>query len=310
MNTFIDYLQTLNLSNSTIERYNKESIAFLNWYKQEVYNCQKKDVLDYLAYLKKTTKQQNISRNNKLIAIRHYFNYLLEENLIAKNPASLIKIRGIVKRKIPYIYNPQELEELADKYYQLQVKRTQDNLRKGISEALLYRTYYAKIRNYTILTFLIHQGLQTTDILKLQVEDIQLHKANVFIAKGKTFGKERNLPLHATQIGILMEYINNIRPKLNPINETLFVPIPKNDLKAKKETQFCPKRLVQQLKKIDTNFSTLAQIRNSVITYWIKSHGLRKTQYMAGHKSIVSTEEYLPNFIEDLAEEITKYNPF
>ena len=36
----------------------------------------------------------------------------------------------------------------------------------------------------------------------------------------------------------------------------------------------------------------------------------RKAQYMAGHKSIVSTEEYLPNHIEDLADDITKFNPF
>ncbi len=31
---------------------------------------------------------------------------------------------------------------------------------------------------------------------------------------------------------------------------------------------------------------------------------------MAGHKSIVSTEEYLPNNLEELADELVKNNPF
>ena len=46
------------------------------------------------------------------------------------------------------------------------------------------------------------------------------------------------------------------------------------------------------------------------LTYWIRTYGLRKAQYMAVHKSIISTEEYLPNHIEELAEDITKFNTF
>ncbi len=69
-------------------------------------------------------------------------------------------------------------------------------------------------------------------------------------------------------------------------------------------------QITKALKKTNPNFATLAQIRASLITYWIQTYGLRKAQYFAGHKSINSTEEYLPNDIEDLADDITKFNPF
>jgi integrase len=84
----------------------------------------------------------------------------------------------------------------------------------------------------------------------------------------------------------------------------------KQSIKSAKTAKIALIKLSEKLKKIDREFSNFAQLRASVITYWIKTYGLRKAQYLAGHKSIVSTEEYLPNLIEDLAEDITKFNPF
>jgi len=109
-----------------------------------------------------------------------------------------------------------------------------------------------------------------------------------------------------------MQYLNEVRPNLETKNtdDTLFLPIPKDDPKAKKKPEATFKRMVEQLKKTDKNFINLMQIRTSVITHWVKVYGLRKAQYLAGHKSINSTEEYRANNIEDLAEDITKFNSF
>jgi integrase/recombinase XerD len=307
---FTHYLQSLNLSVATINKYSKEILFFLQWYQDEAYRAEKKDVLAYMAHLKKNTKQQAKTRSARLLIIRHYFNYLIHEKIIDKNPASLIKIRGTKTKKLLYMYSSQELEELLDKYYQLEVKPLKDKLTKPTSQFMLYRSYCAKIRNYTLLTFIIHQGLTTKEILNIQLQDIELQKASIYIPSGTTRGKARNLPLHATQIGTLMQYTEQIRPQMNPINNILFVPLPKKDPKAKKEAQAGFKQLVKRLKAIDKNFASLMQIRMSVITYWVKLHGLRKTQYLAGHKNINSTEEYLPNYIQDLQDDITKYNPF
>ncbi|WP_407265268.1 hypothetical protein [Tenacibaculum maritimum] len=88
------------------------------------------------------------------------------------------------------------------------------------------------------------------------------------------------------------------------------MPLPKKDPKAKKQAQACLKGVTKKLKELAPNFISLNQLRASVITHWIQTKGLRKAQYLAGHKSIHSTEEYIPNVLEDLTEDIIQYNPF
>ena len=311
MEQFTQYLQTKDLRSATIDQYQRQVTRFKTWHMGEVENVQKKDILNYLAYLKNTKNLETISRYNALLALRHYFDCLLDHNLVAANPTNLIKLRGVKKRKLHHTYNLDELTELADTYYQLEVKRTQQKLETD-NRYLKQRAFNAKLRNYAILQFFIHQGVQSREIQQLKTDDLQLNKACVVIRKGSVKGNARTLPLHATQIGTLMQYLNEVRPQLETPNtdNTLFLPIPKNDPKAKKQAAVTFKRFNQQLKRLDRNFSSLAQLRASVITYWITTHGLRKAQYFAGHKTITSTEMYLPNLIDDLAEDVTKFNPF
>jgi site-specific recombinase XerD len=311
MEKFTIYLQNKNLSSVTIKEYKRQTNLFKNWHNGEAINCQKKDILNYLNYLKTKKKLQTISRNNALIGLRHYFDYLLQQNKVTTNPTTLIKLRGLNRRKLKHIYNLEELTQLADNYYQLEVKKAEENLTLKANRNTTKNSYLAQVRNYNILLLFIHQGLNTREVLQLQTHDIQLQKAIINIPKGTTRGNERNLPLHATQIGSLMQYTNEIRPQLakNKESNLLFLPTKQNQKPAKNVTTAL-KKLSASLKIIDTNFSNLAQLRASVITYWIKTYGLRKAQYLAGHKSIVSTEEYIPNNIEDLAEDITKFNPF
>mgnify|MGYP000085042467 FL=1 len=311
MKKFTIYLQNKNLSSVTIKEYKRQTNLFKNWFNNEIINCQKKDILNYLSYLKTTKKLQSISRNNALISLRHYFDYLQKQNEVATNPTTLIKLRGLNKRKLKHIYNLEELTQLADNYYQLEVKKAEENLILKANRNTTKNSYLAQLRNYNILQLFINQGLNTREVLELQTEDIQLHKAIIQIPKGSQRGNARNLPLHATQIGSLIQYINEIRPQLakNKESNLLFLPTKQNQ-KPAKNVATALKKLSASLKKIDREFSNFAQLRASVITYWIKTYGLRKAQYLAGHKSIVSTEEYLPNLIEDLAEDITKFNPF
>jgi len=309
---FTAYLQHNNYSPATIDRYTRHVASLEAWCSLEVINCQKKDILTYLNYLKTKKKLSVNSRNNALIALRHYFDYLLQENQVATNPTHLIKLRGLNKRTLIHIYNLEELEQLADAYYQLEVRRTQENLQQGKGGYLQQRAYYAKLRNYAVLQLFIYQGLHTREVLQLKTDDLQLQKATIHIAKGSTRGNARTLPLNAMQIGTLMQYLHEVRPELQTANtdNTLFLPIPKKHPKANKQPELCFKGLNRQLERFDRNYTSLVQLRSSVITYWISTQGLRKAQYLAGHKSISSTESYIPNLIEDLAEDITKFNPF
>jgi integrase/recombinase XerD len=68
-------------------------------------------------------------------------------------------------------------------------------------------------------------------------------------------------------------------------------------------------KLAQQLNSIEPRIKDLKQIRASVIVKWLKLYNLRQVQYLAGHKWISSTEEYLHSETEGLQEEINKFHP-
>jgi len=68
-------------------------------------------------------------------------------------------------------------------------------------------------------------------------------------------------------------------------------------------------RLMIRVKEINPSVKNANQVRASVITKWLKSYNLREVQYLAGHRYISSTENYLQNDMEGLAEEINKYHP-
>jgi integrase/recombinase XerD len=63
------------------------------------------------------------------------------------------------------------------------------------------------------------------------------------------------------------------------------------------------------LKKINPKYKHAVQVRQSVITEWLKEKDLRTVQYMAGHRYVSSTERYKSNNLEDLKEALNKHPP-
>jgi len=316
MKNFTIYLQSKDLSQATQAAYTRYVNKFLEWQDIEAINTKKADILNYLSYLKGTKDQQNITRRNSLIALNHYFAFLQSENLILQNPTALIKIRGTQKKQLYNIYSFDELVQLADNYYQYYIQNYDDS---HIPKNQRQQSNLSKQRNYVMLTFLLHQGLITSELQKIDLADINYQKATVKITGGKK-SNDKTIPLHLSQIGALMHYIQNIRPQLLPYQKDpdttqLFINLPEAGrrtakLNPKTATQGIVKNLTTQVKKIDPKFINFKQTRASTITYWIKTVGLRKAQYLAGHRYINTTERYLPNDLESLTEDITKFNPF
>lgn len=320
MNEFIQYLQEKDLTETTQKAYSFNVEKFLNWHKgekftlseAEVMNTQKKDILKYLEYLKKKKGQQNITRRNSLISLNHYFNYLIKKEEIIKNPCSLLKIRGTQKKQLYNIFTADELTQLADDYYNIFIKNFDEN---HIPKNQRKNSYLTRNRNYLMFTFLVYQGLHTNELQKITLDDIDPIKASVNITGSKKTN-ERKLTLRPEQIGVLMHYNQNIRPQYldyhNTENNNLFLVLPEISKKntEQKRVMYALKTLTKQAKSISLNFTSFKQIRASVITGWIKTVGLRKAQYYAGHRYISTTENYLPNDLEQLTDEIEKFNPF
>jgi len=211
------------------------------------------------------------------------------------------------------IYTPEELDRLFDTYYQLFVRGYDYSchLHEGI------RQYVAlsRERNALILSVLINQGITTREVKNIETGNLDLMKATLKIQGGKRLN-DRTLPLKASQMGLFINYLQNTRPQLFKYQEKetdkLFLPLPASiydtaddDIKRGVFAFF-----TTQIKSIDRQFINFQQIRASMITFWIKTHGLRKAQYMAGHRAIHTTERYVNNNLEDLTNDINKLHPF
>jgi len=283
---------------------------FLNWAGKEDVQVTNPDVLRYLEHLK-NKGLQNVTRKRQLTAINHYFTYLYQDGQTADNPCLFLKIRGANKKTLYKIYTPEELDGLFDNYYLLYVRNYDDSRQRH--DLSRHCSALSKERNALILSILLYQGTTTTEIDRIETSDIDLIKATLKIRGGKRLN-DRILPLKASQIGLLMQYLQKTRPQILQYHRTennkLFLPMITSPKNAKDDVIYIYELLATQIRTIDKQFLNFTQIRASVITFWLKTYGLRKAQYMAGHRNISTTEAYLPNNLEDLTNDISKLHPF
>lgn len=298
MKHFIYYLQSKGMSSSTIAGSVGQVTRFRRWLdgeniplEQTSYN----DILSYVQYKKDTITQASIAK--EVNSIKHYFNYLIacEQHWMGgSNPAALVQIKGIKRKKLYSILTKNELESIY-KYYGL-VDVEEGNL-----------SICSQRRNKIILGMLIYQGLKTEEIAKLEVKDIDLREGRIVIEGGRK-SAARVLDLEVHQLMDILEYLQHARKSMMEQTgkaTTLFFMSTGKGNKLQNTLQ----HIVKQLKSQYPKLQNLKQIRASVISHWLKRYNLREVQYRAGHRYISSTESYLINNIEELQEDILKYHP-
>lgn len=292
---FTAYLQAKNNLQSTIEKYIAQIEKIEHWLElhraKPIDQAEKKDILAYLLHIQKLSGS---TRQHKLGILSHYYTFLYSTEQCAQNPTRGIKLRGTRKTILPSILTVEQMEELLDTHFVLNVQHagTQKNNEKG----QFLTSKHVHLRNHLILSFCVYQGLTRAEWQALKLEDVNLQKATLHIQAGRQTNA-RTLPLHATQIGIIYAYLNESRPHFNLTENQLLNP------------KFQTHRFMGELRKIYPNFKELTQLRASIITHWIKTEGLRKAQYKAGHRYISSTEKYQANDLDSLKDDITRFHP-
>jgi integrase/recombinase XerD len=276
--------------------------AFLQWLQGESLAIEQvtyAEVLDYADKLNKNgLSSGHINRN--LVAIRYYFNQLQKQGKAQLNPAAGLFLKGRISTLPQGLLTKAELVSLYEAY------QTTDS-----------RT----CRNKVMLSLLIFQGLSTADLHRLETSHIKLKEGKIYIPSGRQTNS-RVLKLEAEQIMQLHEYIGQVRPEIL-VNQKEIRPGRKPDhyqgtqsvcqlftsLNGCTEIKNTLKYLILALKKYNPNLKDAKQIRQSVITEWLKEKDLRIVQYMCGHRYVSSTERYRESNLEELKEALNKYHP-
>ena len=297
---FNEYLHLKGYSSKSIATIEKKTGYFKTWCQQEnIPDEAEAGHNDIIAYIKHCTDNGITQKTaaNYISHVKKYYDYLIKEDRAKENPCSHIRIKGI-KRKILYDIIPfEQLEKLYHGYPLTTADAGHERIRK---------------RNKVMLGLLSYQGLQSEELMKLEVQDLQLREGKITIHAGRR-SASRTMKLEAPQVYELMDYLNDTRKGLlqqagkTPKDTTaLFITAHKGERIVSNTVAI----LLQQVQEINPKITSLNQIRTSVIVHWLKLYHLRKVQYLAGHKYIGSTEAYKSNNLEDLKEDISKYHPF
>ncbi len=285
--SFEQYLQGKGLSERVIKSYRAEVSRhqrFLDQQGKSPEGATKKDLLDYLqsdsrlAVRHRTVKRplSNRTKRGILGILNHYYSYLMQQGRTVQNPTRFIRIRGIKKRELYRLFTEEELEQLCELLYQETCRMERPTLQQQ--------------KDYLLLTLVAYQGLQVHEVARLERSDLDLHKGILQVRGGRKTNA-RTLPLKAAQIGLFMQYFGQ--------QEEAGLVSSKNYLHS----------LNGLLRRLCPHYCNFIQLRASVITCWIKQHGLRKAQYLAGHRYISSTEHYLHNDLEQLQNDLDLFHP-
>jgi integrase/recombinase XerD len=243
-----------------------------------------------MQYIEIVRNEHSVSNVKRVIAsIKKYYDYLIEIGKRKDNPARSIRIRDGKE-------NPIQLQDLFTEK-ELQI----------LLVPRIERYPFLEKRNKIIMSLLVCQGLRLGEIENIKVTDVDLEKATIQIHKtGIT--NARNLPLQASQILLLHEFIskerNNLKTWRDDKNALLLgklgTPITKEDLDY----------LISTYQKQSKKKLTVTTIRQSVIAnLLIKNNDLRIVQHFAGHKSPDTTEKYRQTGLNALQTAIDKLHP-
>ncbi|MFA6925216.1 MAG: tyrosine-type recombinase/integrase [Bacteroidales bacterium] len=300
---FTEYLILKRYSSKSIGSITSTVKRFLTWLENEgiepeqtIYN----DIMAYISYCKsKNNKQRSIQQT--IIKINHYYKHLVIDGVLEENPASNIEIKGIKRRILHDILTNEELEQVYRSY------KTETQAKEKNKMPPQTMQNIAKRRNKLILGLLIYQGLRTEEIAQLEIQDLKLREGKIFIT-GSRRTEERTLKLESHQIIDLLDYSNTTRKEILEIKQTPCTKLFPN-LGSSENFSNIMQKLMKTLRSENPKVKDAKQLRASVIVNWLKTHNLRKTQHMAGHRYVSSTEVYQLSNLDDLTEEITKYHP-
>lgn len=263
---YINYVEIeRGLSKNTVDGYYRDLAAFFEYVKKTYKKIEKKDITNYIMYISKDKNSKTVNRH--IVSIRNYFKYLSRNGLISDNPCD--DIAGLkMPKTVPHVLNEDEINKLLD------IK---------CENALDYR-------NKAMLELMYSSGLRVSELLSLEVNDIDF-EMNVVRCFGKG-SKERIVPLDDIATIALKNYINVYRNTLlkNKSSNLLFLNAHGNSLS--RQGFFKILKEIALEKGINKELSPHT-IRHSFATHLI-NHGadLRSVQTLLGHENIKTTQIY------------------
>ncbi len=285
--SFLEFIENdKKLSDNTLQSYRRDVLQYKKYVEANDINYTKvksNDIKTYLQYLHDMNKKSStISRN--LASIRLFYQFLLRNSKVKADPTEGIQSPKIEKR-VPNILTSQEVSLLLDQPKNIDLKG---------------------IRDKAMLEFAYATGMRVTEIISLNIEDINLEEGYATCRSGS---KHRNIPLGKMSLKALREYIDDARPILikSESEKALFVNI--NGRRLTRQGFWKIVKFYKEQAHI-TKEITPHVLRHSFATHLLQNGAeLKAIQTMLGHSDISSTQVYMQFQDESIKNIYKKAHP-
>ncbi|MBM4174628.1 MAG: tyrosine recombinase XerC [Ignavibacteria bacterium] len=268
-------------SHHTISAYKKDIEIFLDFLKESSIEklelIGEKTIRRFLLHLG-TYNYSRTTISRKLSSLRSFFDFLLQNDLIAINPVSNIS-NPKFSRKLPKFIEQKELVNVLN-----YLKKDKENLPAWAIIELLYGC-----------------GLRVSEICSLKVEDIDLENSTIKIfGKGK---KHRIIP-----VGTYAKEAINLMVEKNKSNSKFL-------FHTEKGEPLYPKLIYRIVKNFLSDITEDGKIyphalRHSFATHMLnRGADLKSIKELLGHENLSTTQIYTHVSVEHLKQTYKKSHP-
>ena len=287
LNLFFGFLENeKKVSSNTLQSYKRDLKQFEKYIEENNEDYSKiteEGIKDYISYMQEIGKKPStISRG--LASIRSFYQYEAKNKNIENDPTEGIQSPKIEKR-VPSILTSNEVALLLEQPKNIDLKG---------------------IRDKAMLEFAYATGMRVTEIISLNVEDINLETGYVTCKNGK---KERTVPVGNMSLKALKEYILNARKTMikDEEEQALFVNV--NGQRLTRQGFWKIIKYYKEQAHIEKEI-TPHVLRHSFATHLLQNGAdLKSIQTMLGHSDILSTQIYMQFQDESLKNIYKKAHP-
>lgn len=285
LKSFIKYLSDeRNYSEHTVKAYRGDLENFRDFLLKEEKKIEDADIATINAYVSTLYgKNSPASVERKVSSIRSFFSYLVRKDILAQNPAKLVRTPKKEKH-LPVFLSVDEVFNLVD---------VKDPEKSPL-----------RLRDRAILELLYSSGLRVSELAGATLADLSMGEAIIRV-RGKG-NKERIVPVGSKALSALGEYLD-IRGRLNPSSDHIFLNSRGGGITTRSLARIIKKYgLVSGISK---NVSPHV-LRHSFATHLLAGGAdLRAIQEMLGHASLSTTQKYTHLSVERIMEVYDKTHP-
>ncbi len=256
-------------SANTVASYMRDIRQFSDWMHHtgvEIVDASQQNIRDFVDHLS-TIGKSNATVSRGIASLKNFFAYLISTGFIEETPIIDIHVdRG--EKKLPQVLTGREIELLLSQPTCIDAKGFRD---KAMLE-VLYAT-----------------GIRVTELIDLNVEDVNLEQGNIKCTGSR---KNRTIPLYPAALRALRVYVQEIRRSmlLDPSENALFVNI--NGTRMSRQGFWKILKHYQNTAGIQKEI-TPHTLRHSFAVHLLENGAdLGSLQELMGHCDISSTQMY------------------